>query len=77
MTIISKFVLQEMDGVGPYFASLETMPPSFLSALIVGYLVTIIWPDKELESRYRAELASLEESVDEIELSPGAVSKAE
>jgi Na+/proline symporter len=77
MTIISKFVLQQMDGIGPYFASLETMPPSFLSALIVGYLVTIIWPDEELESRYRAELASLEESADEIKPPSGAVSKAE
>ena len=77
MTIISKFVLQQMDGIGPYFASLETMPPSFLSALIVGYLVTIIWPDEELESRYRAELASLEESGDEIEPSFGEVSKVE
>ncbi|MEC9223639.1 MAG: hypothetical protein VYE56_07090, partial [Pseudomonadota bacterium] len=52
-------------------------PPSFLSALIVGYLVTIIWPDEELESRYRAELASLEESADEIKPPSSVVSKAE
>tara|TARA_B100001250_G_scaffold74928_1_gene61278 strand:+ start:2739 stop:4268 length:1530 start_codon:yes stop_codon:yes gene_type:complete len=59
MTIISKFVFQELDSVGPYFTALETMPPSFFSALIVGYIVTIIWPDKELESTYRRELASI------------------
>ena len=40
--------------------ALETMPPSFLSALIVGYLVTIKWPDPELEAEYRKDLASLE-----------------
>lgn len=61
MTMISKFVIQNMDGIGPYFVGLETMPPSFLSALIVGYLVTIIWPDPELEAEYRKDLASLEE----------------
>ena len=59
MTIISKFVFQGLDSVGPYFTALETMPPSFFSALIVGYIVTIIWPDKELENTYRRELASI------------------
>ena len=76
MTIISKFVLQEMNGIGPYFTALETMPPSFLSALIVGYLVTIIWPDEKLESQYRADLASLQEPLDEIELSFRTESKS-
>ena len=37
------------------------MPPSFFSALIVGYVVTIVWPDKELEAMYRDELASIDE----------------
>ncbi|MDA1371661.1 MAG: sodium/proline symporter [Proteobacteria bacterium] len=74
MTIISKFVLQAMDGIGPYFVALETMPPSFLSALIVGYVVTIMWPDNELESQYRLELASLEDSENEIELGTSTVS---
>jgi len=59
MTIISKFVLQEMDGIGPYFTALETMPPSFLSALIVGYVVTILWPDKNLQAHYEADLESI------------------
>jgi sodium/proline symporter len=59
MTMISKFVLQEIDGVGAYFVALETMPPSFFAALIVGYIVALIWPDKELAQIYVAELASL------------------
>ena len=52
MTLISKFFLQEIDGVGDYIAALETMPPSFLSALLVGYFVTVLWPDIALEERY-------------------------
>jgi Na+/proline symporter len=61
MTLICKFVIQGMEGIGPHFTALETMPPSFLSALIVGYLVTIMAPDKELETKYRAELRSLDD----------------
>ncbi len=76
MTIISKFVLQTLDGVGPYFVALETMPPSFLSALIVGYLVTIMWPDEELEASYCQELASLEELSVNVELPPSTASNA-
>lgn len=60
MTIISKFVLQGMESIGPYFTALETMPPSFLSALIVGYVVAIIWPDEALEANYKNDLASID-----------------
>jgi Na+/proline symporter len=59
MTLITKFVIQDMEGIGHYFVALETMPPSFLSALIVGYLVTIMSPDKSLEAEYRQDLAAL------------------
>ncbi|MDG1988015.1 MAG: sodium/proline symporter [Halieaceae bacterium] len=56
MTLMSKFYLQKIDGVGDYIAALETMPPSFMSALLVGYFVTICWPDKALEGRFTSEL---------------------
>lgn len=59
VTMISKFVLQELDGVGAYFIGLETMPPSFFSALLVGYVVSLIWPDKELAQTYKQELSNL------------------
>ncbi len=59
MTMISKFVLQGMDTIGPYFSALETMPPSFLSALIVGYVVTVLWPDDKLAAQYQADLDSI------------------
>jgi hypothetical protein len=50
-----------MDGIGPYFTALETMPPSFLCALLAGYLVTILFPDPELETQFEQDLASLDE----------------
>ncbi|MDE0479042.1 MAG: sodium/proline symporter [Gammaproteobacteria bacterium] len=59
MTIVSKFVLQELDGAGEYFVALETMPPSFLFALLVGWAVALIWPSETLEQEYRSELDSL------------------
>ncbi|NKB33854.1 MAG: sodium/solute symporter [Pseudomonadales bacterium] len=68
MTIISKFVLQGMDSIGPYFTALETMPPSFLSALLVGYVVTIMWPDEELEAAYRDDLASIDFAADDVRI---------
>ncbi len=61
MTIISKFVLQELDVVGEYFIALETMPPSFLFALLAGWAVTLLWPSDSLEQQYRGELDSLPE----------------
>jgi Na+/proline symporter len=59
MTIISKFVLQEFEAIGPYFVALETMPPSFLSALTVGYVVAVIWPDQQLKTKFEAELQEI------------------
>ena len=58
MTIASKFVLQGLDGIGAYFGALETMPPSFLAALVVGYLVAVIWPDPTLQRDYQKDLSS-------------------
>ena len=61
MTIVSKFILQGLGSVGAYFTALETMPPSFFSALIVGYIVAKLWPDEELEAAYRAQLSVINE----------------
>jgi sodium/proline symporter len=74
MTMISKFVLQELDGVGAYFIALETMPPSFFSALIVGYVVAVIWPDNELAEIYEAELATLPNAEAKNSIESSAVS---
>jgi hypothetical protein len=67
MTMICKFVIQDMEFIGPIFVALETMPPSFLSALIVGYIVTIVWPDDELAAQYQADLDSIGHGLGGIE----------
>lgn len=56
MTLLSKFFLQDLAGVGPVFTALETMPPSFLAALLSGYLVSLYAPDDALRRRFESEL---------------------
>jgi sodium/proline symporter len=58
-TLFFKFVVQGLESVGPYFLALETLPPSFLLSLLVGYLVTIWRPDPSLEKQYLEDLAEL------------------
>lgn len=55
-TIMVKFVLSEMDFIGDYFVAMETMPPAFLCSFIVGYIVSIMKPDKILAQQYEQEL---------------------
>jgi len=35
------------------------MPPSFLFALLVGWLVSLAWPTESLRALYRADLDDL------------------
>ncbi len=44
--IIFKFIVSEMDGIGPYFVQLDVLAPSFVMAMIVGYLVSKISPPR-------------------------------
>jgi len=34
-----KFGIQEMEGIGPYFAQLDVLGPSFLISMVAGVLV--------------------------------------
>jgi len=43
------FVAPKLPIYGAYFASLSELPPSFAMALLVGYAVSKIWPQPELE----------------------------
>lgn len=60
MTILAKFLFSEMDGIGPYFVAMETMPPAFLFSFIVGYIVSIMKPDKNLAREYEEDLKTIE-----------------
>lgn len=48
--ILFKFVVSEMEGIGPYFDKLDVLAPSFALAMIVGYIVSKVFP-KKLENR--------------------------
>lgn len=39
-----KFIVQEIEGIGPYFEKLDVLAPSFLLAMLSGYLFTKIYP---------------------------------
>lgn len=60
MTILAKFVFSEMYGIGDYFVAMETMPPAFLFSFVVGYIVSIMKPDKELAEHYSNDLKAIE-----------------
>ncbi|MDG1707273.1 MAG: hypothetical protein P8H03_00850, partial [Emcibacteraceae bacterium] len=59
MSILAKFVFSEMDVIGPYFVAMDTMPPAFIFAFIVGYVVSIMSPDKELAENYHNDLKAI------------------
>ena len=47
--IFFKFVVSNMEGIGAYFIELDVLAPSFLLAMIVGYIVSKIAPPKHIE----------------------------
>ena len=36
-----------MEGIGPYLQELDVLAPSFALAMIVGYIVSKVFPPKE------------------------------
>ena len=42
--ILFKFVLSNMEGIGPYFKELDVLAPSFVLAMLVGYIISKIFP---------------------------------
>ena len=47
--IFFKIVVSNMEGIGAYFIELDVLAPSFLLAMIVGYIVSKIAPPKHIE----------------------------
>jgi sodium/proline symporter len=45
--ILIKFVFQNMDGIGEYFVALDVLAPSFLVAMIFGWVFSKIYPAEE------------------------------
>jgi sodium/proline symporter len=46
--ILFKFVFANMEVIGPYFIELDVLAPSFALAMIVGYIVSKIFPPKNI-----------------------------
>lgn len=44
-----KFVVQEIDGIGIYFEKLDVLAPSFLLAIIAGFIFTKLYPANVVE----------------------------
>lgn len=42
-----KFVVQNMDGIGPYFEKLDVLAPSFALAMLAGWAFTKVYPRKD------------------------------
>ena len=42
-----KFVVTNMEGIGPYFEKLDVLAPSFLISMIVGWVFTKLYPRRE------------------------------
>jgi len=44
--IFFKFVVTEIESVGAYFKELDVLAPSFLVAIIVGWIFSKLYPPK-------------------------------
>ncbi|MBT4520527.1 MAG: sodium/proline symporter [Halieaceae bacterium] len=58
-TMLFKFVLQNLAGIGAYLTAVETLPPAFLVSLIAGMLVSLWWPDAALGKAYDEDLEQI------------------
>ena len=47
--ILFKFVFANIEGIGAYFIELDVLAPSFALAMIVGYIVSKIFPPKNIK----------------------------
>ena len=50
--IVFKFVIINMEGIGAYFKELDVLAPSFALAMVVGYIVSRIFPDKNSKETF-------------------------
>lgn len=48
--ILFKFVISNLESVGAYFIELDVLAPSFVLAMLVGYIVSKMYPPKDLNS---------------------------
>ena len=49
--ILFKFVFQNMESVGEYFVALDVLAPSFLIAMIFGWIFSKMYPPKQNQEK--------------------------
>jgi sodium/proline symporter len=47
--ILFKFVFSNMEGIGKYFVELDVLAPSFALAMLIGYMFSKMFPNKNVE----------------------------
>ena len=47
--ILFKFIFSNIEGIGAYLKELDVLAPSFALAMIVGYIVSKIFPPENTE----------------------------
>jgi sodium/proline symporter len=55
---ICKFILPGIAGIGPYIDKIDVLGPSFATGLLVGYLVSKLYPDPDLQKAFEEDLSS-------------------
>jgi len=45
--VIFKFVFQNMENIGEYFVAFDVLAPSFLVAMIFGWVFSKIYPPRQ------------------------------
>jgi len=51
--ILFKFVFSNMEGIGPYLQELDVLAPSFAMAMLVGFIVSKLFPAEEVEAEQK------------------------
>ena len=47
--ILFKFVFSNIEGIGAYLKELDVLAPSFLLAMLVGFIVSKLFPSQEVD----------------------------
>ena len=55
---IFKFAVPAIDSIGVYFANIAELGPSFIVGLLVGYVVSKLYPDEELRTSFEESMKS-------------------
>ena len=59
--IVFNFVFKEMTDIGPYFVALDVLVPSFIVAILIGFIVSKKYPPRAEAIKMIEEIDALKE----------------